>query len=188
METKTETSEGFGGFEARLRGFESIIKQAMQQHANLTLNFNFYEGASIGQHIERTETSNMWMGSGEKKRVENTYSDTQVARALSHIVGKGKAIDSKQKWAGAHWLLRWECGYPAKPQEFCDKIASLPLPDDLEYKCDYRNIREISTLSFMNEDPRYMNSVKYSKNDEAVFFQMKEVVSALQKELNKMTV
>ncbi len=187
MENVKEATEGLGGFGARLRSIESIIKQALQQHSNLTLNFNFYEGASIGQHIERTETSNMWMGNGEKKKAGNTYSDTQIAHALSRIVGKGKPIDSKQKWAGAHWLLRWECGYPVKPQEFCDKIASLPLPDDLEYKCEYRNIREISTLSFMNEDPRFMDSVRYSKNDEAVFFQMKEVVIALQRELSKMT-
>ncbi len=72
MENVKETSEGWSGFDARLRGIESIIKQAMQQHANLTLNLNFYEGASIGQHIERTDTSNLWMGSGEKKKVENT--------------------------------------------------------------------------------------------------------------------
>ena len=59
MENLKETSEGWSGFDARLRGIESIIKQAMQQHANFTLNLNFYEGASIGQHIERTDTSNL---------------------------------------------------------------------------------------------------------------------------------
>ena len=64
MESARETTEGLGGFGARLRGIESIIKQAMQQHSNLTLNFNFYDGASIGQHIERTDTSNMWMMPG----------------------------------------------------------------------------------------------------------------------------
>ena len=187
MESARETTEGLGGFGARLRGIESIIKQAMQQHSNLTLNFNFYDGASIGQHIERTDTSNMWMNSRCERNVEKVYTDNQIALALSRIVGKGKAIDSKQKWAGAHWLLRWECGFPSKAQDFCDKIATLPLPDDLEFQCDYRNIREISTLSFMFEDPRHLESVRYSKNDESVFFQMKEVVIALQKELNKIS-
>lgn len=146
--------------------------------------FNYFEGATINNlvingNMTKSGTEN-YNGNNVRK---NTYSDSQVAQALSRIVGKGKAIDSKQKWAGAHWLLRWECGYPAKPQDFCEKIARLPLPDDLEYKCDYRNIREISTLSFMNEDPRYMESVKYSKNDEGAFFQMREVVNALHREL-----
>ena len=187
MESARETTEGLGGFGARLRGIESIIKQAMQQHSNLTLNFNFYDGASIGQHIERTDTSNMWMNSRCERNVEKVYTDNQIALALSRIVGKGKAIDSKQKWAGAHWLLRWECGYPAKPQDFCDKIATLPLPEELEIKCDYNNIRQLSTLSFMNKDPRQMELVKYSKNDEAMFFQMREVVYALQQELQNLS-
>ena len=89
MESQTETSEGLGGFGAKLRGIESIIKQAMQQHSNLTLNFNFYDGASIGQHIERTDTSNVWMGGGEKKKVENmgekptpTVTAEQAVKAL----------------------------------------------------------------------------------------------------------
>ena len=53
----------------------------------------------------------------------------------------------------------------------------------MAYKCDYWNIREISTLSFLNEDPRQMEGVRYSKNDEAVFMQLREVVWALQREL-----
>lgn len=115
------------------------------------------------------------------------YTDEQVAKALANIVGEGKAIDSKQKWAGAHWLLRWLCNYPPKPQDFCDRIAQLPLPKDLEFKCDYRNIRELSTLSFMDEDARQLESVKYSKNDKQVFLQMREVVIALGEELRKQT-
>ena len=102
-------------------------------------------------------------------------------------VHAGKPIDSKLKWAGAQWLLRWECNYPPKAQDFCEKIASLPLPDDLEYKCEYNNIRALSTLSFMNEDARKLESVKYSKNDEQAFFQLRGVVVALAEELQKTT-
>ncbi|MBR0272684.1 MAG: hypothetical protein IJQ59_01160 [Bacteroidaceae bacterium] len=42
-----------------------------------------------------------------------------------------------------HRLLRWECNYPARPREFCERIARLPLREDLAYKCDYWNIREV---------------------------------------------
>ena len=117
----------------------------------------------------------------------NGFTDEQIAQALSRIVGKGKAIDTKQKWAGAHWLLRWECNYPSRAFDFCERINSLPMPEEPEIKCDYNNIRQLSTLSFMNEDPRQMELVKYSKNDEAMFFQMREVVYALQQELHNLS-
>ena len=107
-----------------------------------------------------------------------------MCTALSNIVGKGKAIDSKQKWAGALWLLHWRCGYPIKAQDFCERIERLQLPQDLEYKCDYRNIRELATLSFIGEDATHMNQVRYSKNDEAAFLQLRGVAIALDKELS----
>ena len=111
--------------------------------------------------------------------------DNQVATALMNIIGKNKPIDSKQKWAGAHWFLRWVCNYPAKPQDFCTRINQLPFEVEPEFKCEYNNIRALSTLSFMNEDPEHLESVKYSKHDEAAFFQMREVVVALRGELKK---
>lgn len=144
-------------------------------------------GASIGQLIienSGTITYHDNRGSGVKPEQQG-YTDEQVAQALANIVGKNKAIDSKQKWAGAQWLLRWLCNYPAKAQDFCNKIATLPLPEDLEYKCEYNNIRPLSTLSFMNEDARNLDTVKYSKNDETIFFQLKGVVIALTEELQK---
>ena len=155
-----------------------------QRHGGI---YNYFEGATINNLVingtmNKNGTEHFHGNTAERT---NTYSDTQIAQALSRIVGKGKAIDSKQKWAGAHWLLRWECNYPARPKEFCERIATLPLLEDLAYKCDYRNIREISTLSFLNEDPRQMEGVRYSKNDEAVFLQLREVVWALQRELKK---
>lgn len=155
-----------------------------QKHGGI---YNYFQGATINNLVingNMTKNGPENYNSQEKK---NTYSDTQIAQALSRIVGKGKAIDTKQKWAGALWLLRWECDYPSRAFDFCERIKSLPLPEDLEISCEYNNIRPLSTLSFMNEDPRYMDSVKYSKNDEAVFFQMREVVNALQRELQNTT-
>ena len=185
METKTETSEGFGGFEARLRGFESIIKQAMQQHTNLTLNFNFYEGASIGQHIERTDTSNVWMGNGEKRIMDNTYSDEHVARAIEAICGEGKPLDSKQKWVAVYWYLRWECNFPAKGSEFCERIERLPFSKKLEPECDYNNIRKLVTCQLMEQDARFIDKVKPSNTDKVLFEQCRPIVIALARELGK---
>ena len=119
---------------------------------------------------------------------QTAYTDEVVARALLNITGKGKALDSKQKWAGAHWLLRWVSNYPVRPLDFCERINRLPFEEELEIKCEYNNIRALSTLSFMNEDPRQLDSVRYSKNDEQVFHQLKSVVVALSQELQKFMV
>lgn len=140
---------------------------------NIVINGNITKRGVEHYHVAETATP------AQRK----DYSDEAVARAIEAICGEGKALDSKQKWAGVHWLLRWECNYPARAKEFCERVARLPLREDLAYKCDYRNIREISTLSFLNEDPRQMERVRYSKNDEAVFMQLKEVVWALHREL-----
>lgn len=122
-------------------------------------------------------------GKGGEPRAD--YSDAQIAQAIAAICGDGKPLDSKQKWAGVHWLLRWECNYPARAKEFCERIAKLPLPEDLAYKCDYNNIRPFSTLSFLNEDPRQIDSVRYSKNDACAFRQLREVAQALYQELQR---
>lgn len=143
----------------------------------------YSSGNNIAQSMTVTYNGPVYNGQGFEQ--ELAYTDEEIAKALTNIVGKNKAIDSKQKWAGAHWGLRWLCNYPAKAQDFCDKIDTLPLPEDLEFKCDYRNIRELSTLSFMNEDARKLENVRYSKADESVFYQLREVVVALYAELQK---
>lgn len=158
--------------------------QEPQKHGGI---YNYFQGATINNLVingNMTKNGPENYNSQEKK---NTYSDTQIAQALSRIVGKGKAIDTKQKWAGALWLLRWECDYPSRAFDFCEKIKSLPFHEEPEIACDYNNIRPLSTLSFMNEDPRQMENVRYSKNDESVFFQMKNVVNALRRELQNTT-
>ena len=148
---------------------------------------NNFQGATIKNFVYNDHgTTNIYNQDEGKERGQG-YSDEQVATALSRIVGKGKAIDSKQKWAGAIWLLRWVCNYPVNSKQACDRINQLPLPEDLEFPCDYSNIRGLATLSFMNEDARYLDQVKYSKNDEKQFYQMRSVVLALDEELKKTT-
>jgi len=126
-----------------------------------------------------------------KKRVKelneegNTFSDEQVTIALESCVGKGLVIDAKWKWAGAYWLLRWACNYPVDAKEFSLKIKSLDLNIAAEYECSYESIRKICTLSFMNYDPRWMDLVRVSKNDQGMFSQCREIVLKLVEELGK---
>ena len=177
-----------------LKKLNEVLERLHQaEHPNHGGNIiNIY--ASGSQHVDRVENQYIDCTDRPLPRplpregggMREGYSDAQIARAIEAICGDGKALDTKQKWAGVHWLLRWECNFPARPKEFCERIATLPLPDDLAYKCDYRNIREISTLSFLNADPREMENVKYSKHDEPLFFKLREVVQALQRELEKL--
>ena len=155
-----------------------------KSHGSIVNNFYGNVNKVVNNYgtINDNSTTNLY---GENVEKQRSYTDEQVAQALSNIVGVGKAIDSKQKWAGALWLLRWECNYPARAQEFCERIKALPLPGDLEFPCDYNNIRLQSTLSFFNQDPRQMDLVKYSPNDQKEFFQFREVAVALLDELRK---
>ena len=113
------------------------------------------------------------------------YSDKQVAQALEACVGKGRVIDAKWKWAGVYWYLRWTCNYPVDAKEFCKKIRSLEMDIAEEYDCSYESIRKICTLSFMDYDPRRMDSVRVSKNDQGMFSQCREIVLKLVDELEK---
>lgn len=141
----------------------------------------YSSGNNIAQTINQTINGNVYCGQNVAEKPKVT--DKQVAQALTNIVGKGKPIDSKQKWTGALWMLHWMCGYPIKAQEFCTRIDQLPLPDDLEFKCDYRNIRELATLSFISQDATQMDKVVPSRNDVSVFQQMRSVALAVAQEL-----
>ena len=126
-----------------------------------------------------------------KKRVKelneegDAFSDSQVAEALEACVGKGLVVDAKWKWAGVYWYLRWTCNYPVDAKDFCQKIKSLELdiPEDCE--CSYESIRKICTLSFMDYDPRRMDVVRVSKNDQGMFSQCREIALKLADELGK---
>ena len=115
----------------------------------------------------------------------DAYSDKQVAQVLEASAGKGLVIDAKWKWAGAYWLLRWACNYPVDAKEFCQKIKSLEMDIAAEFECSYESIRKICTLSFMDYDPRRMDVVRVSKNDQGMFSQCREIVLKLVDELEK---
>ena len=109
----------------------------------------------------------------------DAYSDKLVAQVLEASAGKGLILDAKWKWAGAYWLLRWACNYPVDAKEFCKKIRSLEMDIADEYDCSYESIRKLCTLSFMDYDPRHMETVRVSKNDQGMFSQCREIVLKL---------
>lgn len=120
-----------------------------------------------------------------KSQYQSRYSDEQVAQALLNVTGKNKAIDSKQKWAGAYWLLRWECNFPVKLSEFCQRIENLPFPEEPPIKCDYNNIRAFTSLPFMAQDARFPDAVQCAKSEQSIFVQLRHVAIELAKELRK---
>lgn len=121
----------------------------------------------------------------KKKAPKPQNTNEEVAHALREITGEHKPIDSKQKWAGAYWYLRWAYNFPVDVQEFCNKIQALPLAEQLEINCNYDNIRRLTSLSFIEQDPRQMDKVKPSKMDMQAFYQCREVALKLEEKLKK---
>ena len=121
----------------------------------------------------------------EKKEPEQQNIDEEVSKALREITGEHKPIDCKQKWAGAYWYLRWACNFPVDVQEFCNKIQTLPLAEEMEINCNYDNIRRLTSYSFIEQDPRQMDKVKPSKMDMQAFYQCREVALKLEEKLKK---
>lgn len=115
----------------------------------------------------------------------NGFSDKQVAEALMACVGDGKVINSKKRWAGAYWYLRWVCNYPGEVTKFCEKIQSLPATFPDSCACSYESIRKVCNLSFMDYDPSKMDAVKASRNDQGEFMMCREVALKLAEELGK---
>lgn len=142
--------------------------------------YNYFQGATINHFVINNGT---YQDQRRHSVQDNDYSDKQIARALQTINGDGKPIDMKQKWAGAYWYLRWACNFPPSARDFCERISTLPFNEQLMVNCELRNIRELTTLSFMNQNPCQMNKVKPSKNEEGAFRQCREVALALQKAL-----
>lgn len=146
-------------------------------------HFHVHSGGNqIGQNITNTIYGNVIFG---QKHFQETivFTDEQIDKAITAINGQGKALNSKQRWAGVYWYLRWACNYPKNSNDFCDKANRLPSSGLWEIECNNNNIRSITTLSFMDQDPRQMDKVKPSKNDEGFFYQCKEVALALAQEL-----
>ena len=142
---------------------------------------------SPGNQIIQTQNNNYYgtVYQGGHDMANNGFSDEQIAKALKACTGEGRVIDHKWKWVGAYWYLRWACKYPVDVKEFCKKINGLDLDIEERYQCDYRNIRELATLSFISQDATKMHKVQPSKNDEKVFGFCREVALKIAEELGK---
>ena len=143
MKTINEVPEEIGGFDAQLRGIESVIEKAMQrQHGNLTLNFNFYSGAKIGQQIERTDTSNLWMSSdremeylqnGNKKEVPIELNKEQLARAIENCQ---EYFWANSAYAVLFCILRDDCKQKDLSMATYErKVELLPYKKAREHTC-----------------------------------------------------
>ncbi len=137
---------------------------------------NNFQGAVIHNMVINNGTLTQHL-SGSKEQQEHT--DEQVARALMAVVGEGKPIDTKQKWAGAYWWLRWDANFPVDIIRFCERVKKLPGAAGLEVVCEYNNIRRTCALPFMNCDPRQMDNVRVSNADREAFVTCREVALAL---------
>lgn len=150
-----------------------------ENNDGFTINVNS-PGNFIAKEITFTGTVNIG-GSTE----QGGYTDEQIKTALEAITGEKKVINRQWKWAGVYWYLRWACNYPVDIKEFCEKIDSLKLKIDEKYSCVYENFRKYCTLSFIDYDPKKMDSVKYSKNDAVIFAEFRTIAQKLAEELGK---
>jgi hypothetical protein len=152
---------------------------AENNNDGFTINVNS-PGNFIARDITFTGPVNIGNGSTDC----GGFSDEQIAQAIKAICGKGKPLNSKKRWAGVFWCLRWYCNFPPTAKEFCERVAKLPL-GKLDFECDYGCIRHDCTLSFMDENARYIDKARYSNMDTDIFMQCREVVLALAAELGK---
>lgn len=153
--------------------------------------YNYFQGAIIYNMVingNMTKNGSEIHHANTAEKQPPQYSEKQVARAIEAICGHDKPLNSKQLWAAVYWYLRWQCNYPVKGADFCERVNRLPFSRKLEYECDYNNIRRQTTLSFMQQDARQIEQVKPSRGDEAFFAQCRTVVLALARELEKKTV
>jgi hypothetical protein len=148
-------------------------------NGGFTINVN-----SPGNLIAQTINFNAPVTFGGKTE-HGGFSDQQIARALEACVGRERVINTKWKWAGAYWYLRWACNYPVDIREFCEKIENMNLNIDAKYKCDYNNIRRFCTLSFIDYNPLKMDNVKFSKNDASAFADCRAIALKLAEEIGK---
>lgn len=153
-------------------GITNIFHSGVTIH-NLTINHGSITNSGVNHYYNTTEKQN-----------NSEVSDEKIAQAIMAINGDKKPLNSKRKWAAVYWCLRWYCNFPNNVKDFCERVKELPL-GELEYECDYDNIRRDCTSAFMEQDARFLDKVKVSKTDNAFYMQCREVVLELAKEMGK---
>ena len=175
----TPVKELISNYNKSMNGINHIKMNQEKDNGGFTIIVNS-PGNFIAKDINFTGPVNIGGGNPDLGH----YTDEQIAEAITAINGIGKPLNSKRKWAAVHWGLRWYCNFPTGTKEFCDRVDELPL-GKLEFECDYTSIRHFTTFSFMDQDARFLDKVKASKQDNDFFLQCREVVIALATELGK---
>ena len=144
---------------------------------------------SPGNQIIQTQNNNYYgtVYQTKNENGQNGFSDEQVAKALQACVGKDKVINTKWKWAGAYWCLRWKCYYPVDAKEFCKKIKSLDLGLSDDQDCNYESIRKYCSLSFMDSDPFGKTEIRVSNMEKGTYLICRQIALNLGEELGKTT-
>ena len=101
------------------------IQQLFAQFKDYMQGANFFAPIIINLTSDSASNVVNCADVAEKKEPEQQNIDEEVSQALREITGEHKPIDSKQKWAGAYWYLRWAYNFPVDVQEFCNKIQAL---------------------------------------------------------------
>ena len=136
---------------------------------------------------EITFEAPVYIGGSSNLSEQFGFTDEQIAQAIEAICGEGKPLDNKQKWVAVYWYLRWQCNFPVKVTEFCERISKLPFSKELNPGCDYNNIRKQATCPLMEQDARNLENVRPSQSDHDLFRTCRPIVIALAKELGKLT-
>ena len=113
--------------------------------------FNVYvysSGNNIAQTITQTINGNVYNGQPSEQQQQVTYSDEEIAQAISSINGKDKVLNELQKWMGVCIFVQSRCGYPRDLKACCEKLAALPYDKPLEVPCYYDNVRKLAIYGF----------------------------------------
>ena len=114
---------GFQSWVQRLQESIEMMQQSLQkavQEPKVVYNLSgaTIQGSVIGGSI--TKNGAEYYSGTHAQKAPPHYTDEQIAHALANIVGKNKAIDSKQKWAGGHKGTVPLCGGHKGTVPLCD--------------------------------------------------------------------
>lgn len=174
------SSEDAKSFVAHMLG---LLKGANLNTGSLTINLNFDQATGIAYNGEQPKAEKQ--ETTPVPATTPTYTDDVIARAISSINGKDKAINNYQVWLGACCLLMCKYGFPQNLEMCCSKITTLPYKDEpLPLECKYESIRKFAYLKFVREDVDKWDSYQPKDDEKKLFYGCKNVKQELEKALN----
>ena len=98
-----------------------------------------------------------------------SYSDVQVAHAITAISGEGKPLSLMKHFVGVICALQ-SMGWPQKFATCCTRINQLPGHEDYPVRCDSNAIKSTQALKFASVDYREWASYQPKAGEEAAVF------------------